>query len=423
MGTTLRCIGAVFSYRFHDMGTEIHTDRMKLDDHPWYQLDPTIVAVLRSALDETAEEMIQAVVASVPAYARPIEGDFGFGIVAGVQAALIHLCAEIEAGGPVGRPDVYRALGQGEMRAGRSLDSLLTAYRIGARVAWRRFAAAGVTAGLDPDTLYLLAEGIFAYIDVLSSESAAGHAAEQSAAAGEAQLRRRQLVRMLVRESPADAAAVRSAAASAEWSLPRTLAVLTIAGETRDLAVSRLPVGTISEDLGELACAVVADPDGPGRRAEIERAIVDSGASAGLGTTVEWGQAALSLRRARAALALAGDRPGVVAARENVGRLLLAADPSLAAELAASALAPLQALSPGSRARLRDTLQAWLTEQGRLIQVAQRLGIHAQTARYRLGRLRELFGAALDDPDSRFWLELALRVTPEGAAADPADEQ
>ncbi len=85
-----------------------------------------------------------------------------------MQAALSHLLAEIEEGGPVGRPDVYRALGQGEMRAGRSLDSLLTAYRIGARVAWRRFAAAGVEAGLDPDTLYLLAEGIFAYIDVLS---------------------------------------------------------------------------------------------------------------------------------------------------------------------------------------------------------------------------------------------------------------
>jgi DNA-binding PucR family transcriptional regulator len=158
----------------------------------------------------------------------------------------------------------------------------------------------------------------------------------------------------------------------------------------------------------------VADPDGPGRRAEIERAIVDSGASAGLGTTVEWGQAALSLHRARAALALGGDRPGVVAARENVGRLLLAADPSLAAELAASALAPLQALSPVSRARLRDTLEAWLAEQGRLTQVSQRLGIHAQTARYRLGRLRELFGTVLDDPDGRFWLELALRVTPAG---------
>ena len=52
----------------------------------------------------------------------------------------------------------------------------------------------------------------------------------------------------------------------------------------------------------------------------------------------------------------------------------------------------------------------WLAEQGRVGSVAERLGIHPQTARYRLARLRELFGGALDDPDQRFWLELALRV-------------
>src|SRR6201996_4125425 len=126
-----------------------------------------------------------AAVGTVPAYARPLEGPFGEGVRAGVQEALRHLLAEIEAGGPVDRLDVYRALGQGEMRAGRSLESLLSAYRIGARVAWRRSAALGVEAGLDPDTLYLLAESIFAYIDVLSSESAEGHAQEQSAGAGE----------------------------------------------------------------------------------------------------------------------------------------------------------------------------------------------------------------------------------------------
>src|SRR5436189_1439433 len=133
-------------------------------------------------------------VATVPAYARPIEGPLGDGIRQGVQEALRHFLAEIEAGGYVARPDVYSALGRGEMRAGRSLDSLLTAYRIGARVAWRRFAAVGVSAGLEPDTLYLLAESIFAYIDVLSTESAEGHALEQSAVAGEAELRRRRLV-------------------------------------------------------------------------------------------------------------------------------------------------------------------------------------------------------------------------------------
>ena len=397
------------------MAAQTHTNVTKIDDHPWYDLDPRIVATLRPALDETAAEMIQAVVANVGAYGRPLEGDFGAGIVDGVQAALRHLLAEIEVGGPVARPDVYRALGRGEMRSGRSLESLLSAYRVGARVAWRRFAAAGVAAGLEPDTLYLLAEGIFAYIDVLSAESAEGHALEQSAAAGEAQLRRRQLVRALVREPPADPDALRAAAADAGWTLPRRLAVVAIAGAHRDLAVSRLPPGTISESFGELTCAVVSDPEGPGRRAAIERAVTGAGARGALGTTVDWGRAATSLHRARAALGIAGEGPGLIAARENTGRLLLAADPALAAELSGDLLAPLSQLSAGSRRRLRETLEAWLAEQGRLSQVAERLGIHTQTARYRMGRLRELFGDALEDPDGRFWLALALRVAPAEA--------
>lgn len=397
------------------MSGQTYTKPSKLDDYPWYGLDPRVVSVLGPVLDETAQEMIEAVIASVPAYSRPVEGDFGVGIVAGVQAALSHLLAEIEAGGPVGRPDVYRALGQGEMRSGRSLDSLLTAYRVGARVAWRRFAAAGVAAGLDPDTLYLLAEGIFAYIDVLSSESVEGYAIEQSAAAGEAQLRRRRLVRMLVREPPADPETVRAAVAAAEWTPPRRLAVLAIAGAARDLAASHLPLHTISEAFGELTCAIIPDPDAPGRRAEITAAITDAQVTAGLGTTVAWGRAATSFQRARAALALAesdGMTTGLCAAAESTGRLMLAADRSLAAELAEAQLAPLAELAPGSRRRLRDTLAAWLAEQGRLARVAERLEIHPQTARYRLARLRELFGDALEDPERRFWLQLALRVAP-----------
>ncbi|HEX7199432.1 MAG TPA: hypothetical protein VF213_08130, partial [Dongiaceae bacterium] len=189
-------------------------------DQPWHELPPEIVGVFLPALDDVAHEMMEAV-ATIPAYARPLDGPFGAGVRAGVQEALRHLLAEIEAGGPVDRLDVYRALGQGEMRSGRSLESLLSAYRIGARVAWRRFAALGVEAGLKPDTLYLLAESIFAYIDVLSSESAEGYALEQSAAVGEAQLRRRRLVRMLVRGTPAEPDAVELAAADAGWPLPR----------------------------------------------------------------------------------------------------------------------------------------------------------------------------------------------------------
>jgi len=382
-------------------------------DQPWHELPPEIASVLRPHLGSITDEMIEAV-ATVPAYARPLEGPLGDGIRDGVQGALRHFLAEVRAGGEVVRPDVYSALGRGEMRAGRSLESLMSAYRIGARVAWRRFAAAGVEAGLEPAVLYELAESIFAYIDVLSAESAAGYALEQSAAASEAELRRRRLVRMLVRDPAPEPAAVEVAAAEAGWPLPRTLAVLAIAGEQRSAAASRLPPGSIHEAIGELTCAVIEDPDGPGRPAVIERAVTAAGAQAALGTTVDWTQARISLARARAALELErerlGGRPVFVRARERAGELLLRSDRRLAAELAADRLGPLDALTVGSRARLTETLRVWLAEQGRLGQVAARLDIHSQTARYRVGRLRELFGDALDDPDQRFWLELALRA-------------
>ncbi len=377
---------------------------------PWHELPPEIGAVLRPELAETAEEMIDAVRA-IPAYARPLEGDFGLGLRAGVEQALHHLLAEIEAGGPVARSDVYTRLGRGEMRAGRSLESLLSAYRTGARVAWRRFAAAGSRAGLDPSTMYLLAEAIFAYIDMLSVESAEGHALEQTAAASEAERLRRRLVRLLLREPEADPELVHAAASEAGWPLPREIAAVAISGARREPAVAHLPQGTITDTIGEITCAILPDPDGPGRQAALQHAVAQAGVRAGLGTTVSWREAAISFARARGALALSDGSPSLIAAREKAGELLLSSEPRLAAELAAVRLAPLGGLPAGSRTRLTQTLRVWLAEQGRLGQVAARLSVHPQTARYRVARLRELFGSALDDPDERFWLEVALRVS------------
>lgn len=377
-------------------------------DQPWHGLPPQIAAVFRPSLPGIADEIIAAV-RRVPAYARPLEGELGAGIRAGVEEALRHFLAEIEASGPVERADVYRALGRGEMRAGRTLDALLSAYRAGARVAWRRFVALGSAAGLEPDTLYLLAESIFAYIDALSAESAEGHASEQSAAASEAELHRRRLVRMLVREPPAEPAAIQAAAVEASWELPRALGVLVASGRHGTSSL-HLPTGAVVETIGDMSVAIVPDPDAPGRLAELERAVVDGGLVGALGTTVEWPQAALSFARARAALNLGGDLPALIVAREHIGELMLHSDPLLAAELADQQLAPLGRLSAGSRARMLETLRSWLAEQGRIGPMSERLSVHPQTARYRLGRLRDLFGPALDDPDERFWLDLALRV-------------
>ncbi len=381
-------------------------------DQPWHELPASVATVLLPLLPDLSAEIIEAV-GSVPAYSRPIEGEFGVGVRAGVEEALAHLVREIEAGGPVPRADVYRRLGRGEMRAGRSLESLLSAYRIGARVAWRRAPAAGEAAGIEPSTLYMLAEAIFAYIDVLSAESAEGYALEQTATAGAVELARRRLVRLLVREPAAESELVAIAAREAGWELPRTLAAVALdTGEGQAApAALRLPMGCVADQIGELICVIVPDPDAPGRRAELERAVQAAEVHGALGTTVSWPDAARSFARARAALALGtGERP-LIAARDRSGELLLNADPALAREFAADRLAALQGLSQGARTRMRETLAAWLAEQGRLQAVAQRLGIHPQTARYRLARLRELFGERLDDTEERFWLELALRVS------------
>ena len=150
----------------------------------------------------------------MPEYARPLEGSFGRGIRTGVAEALrqfVALIRDPDAGRGPGR-EVYLGLGRGELRQGRTLDSLQAAYRVGARVAWRRIAAAGRRAELDPEVLSLLAEAIFAYIDELSADSVEGYAEAQAEVEDLRRRRRRELASLLVREPPAAEADLRAAA-------------------------------------------------------------------------------------------------------------------------------------------------------------------------------------------------------------------
>ncbi|HZV74727.1 MAG TPA: helix-turn-helix domain-containing protein [Conexibacter sp.] len=386
------------------------------DPRPWRRLPPAAVAAMRPQLPDLAREIIAAIRVEVPAYARPLEGPFGRGLVVGVEEALRQFLDGIEAGGQMPRSRVYVDLGRGEVRAGRSLDVLLAAYRVGARVAWRRFSAGGVAAGLEPTTLYLLAESIFAYIDELSAKSAEGYALEQSAAAGERRAQRQRLARLLLRDPPADPLDVEEVARAAQWRLPATLAAFAFPETDGERTVPRLPADAIADTVGDVVCALLPDPERAGLRAQLQHAVGTRHVAA-LGPPVAWGDAALSLARARAVLELAaeGAAPayGVLEAVEHTTALLLRSDRRLTQELVRARLAPLAVLAAGPRARLTATLVAWLAAQGRLQVVAERLHVHPQTVRYRLAQLRELFGDALDDPQRRFELELALRA--EGA--------
>jgi DNA-binding PucR family transcriptional regulator len=106
---------------------------------------------------------------------------------------------------------------------------------------------------------------------------------------------------------------------------------------------------------------------------------------------------------------------------QHLAELVLTADASALADLRARVLAPLQDLSPTSAEKLTETLRSWLLHHGRRDAVATELFVHAQTVRYRMGQLRELFGDRLEDPRSVLELTIALGLASgtEHAGADP----
>ncbi|MFL6095146.1 MAG: helix-turn-helix domain-containing protein, partial [Blastococcus sp.] len=93
---------------------------------------------------------------------------------------------------------------------------------------------------------------------------------------------------------------------------------------------------------------------------------------------------------------------------DHLGMLIVHRDERLLSALRERCLEPLNHAVPGSREALRQTLRSWLVNMGDRRAVADEVFVHPQTVSYRLGRLRELFGPALEDPAARLQLLLAL---------------
>lgn len=323
---------------------------------------------------------------------------------------------------PLPNLDFFARVGVLQSRGGYDIEETLSAFRLSGATAWREIAAIGSAAGLDAEVLFAIAESLFVYIDQLSTECARAYAAEQVRAAGVELARSTHLVRTLL--GSGDDRAAHAAALAASYRLQQPLGMLAFADESRDEIGQALPAWVLQGPREEGACALVPDPEAPRRRRELERALAQAGARAALGPTVDHRSASHSLQRARAVLRLVDD--GIVAAgalvlaSEHTSELLIAGDRELATEFAAEQLAPLSALTPLARRRFEETLSAWLRHHGTVKAAAAELGVHPKTTAYRLARLRELFGAAIDTPDGRFELELALRLRPLLGTRDAA---
>ena len=364
-------------------------------------LEPEAITAIRAELPTIATEVVKTIQREVPGYSRPLRGAFGKGIRSGVELALRRFTGE----GDEEPQDIYRRLGYGELRAGRTLDALQTAYRVGARVAWLRMSQAAAETGASADAQRELAGAIFAYIERIAGESIEGYADAQLARAGDVERRRSALFSLLMATPPPDAMTLASAAAGAGWSIPANVACLLVEDSAVASTVRQLSGDTLHGSVGEVTCIVVPEPS----RLEHEaRAIADRRAGAvALGPTVPAEDARVSLRWADLARQLPGD--GLIVADGRLVDIALRASADVVDALSDRALAPLTGQSERSRERLEDTLLAWLRHHGSQRAVADELGVHPQTVRYRLKRLRDLLGEGLKDPDRRFELEIALR--------------
>lgn len=381
------------------------------DAAPWGAVPAEVAAVIGPGLVGAVDDLVAAVREQVPDYDQPLEGEFGRLLREGVTAALHQFVGLLGHDTDLADVAIYEAIGRAEFREGRTLDALQSAYRVGARVAWR--AAVRVGEGrLEPRVLFAVAEALFAYIDRLADASFAGYAHAQFVQEGSAQARRDALVELLVRGPLVDEQAGQAAAERAGWPLPAALAVVAV-GESDPVALARrLPPGTIGAALDPVGVLVVPDPDAPGRVHQLTAAL--RGSRGVLGPTVPWAQAYRSARRALAGWPLhaagrLGDAP-LVRAGDHLLALVLAADESLARELAHSCLAPLDVMAPAARGRAEATLRAWLDAHGDVSRAAGALHVHAQTVRQRLRALRAAFGPALDEPVARLDIAVALRA-------------
>ncbi|MEU6544023.1 helix-turn-helix domain-containing protein [Streptomyces sp. NPDC046859] len=334
------------------------------------------------------------------------------GIRRAIEVFIGHL--ETSQGRPTVPPGVFQDFGRGEGYNGRSLDSLQAIYRLGVRLAWRRFAEIGQRVDIPPPAMYELVDAGYEYLDGLVDQSVRGYAEAAARQAGERLRLQRRLMELLLadrhRGDPADALAER--AARIGWALPEKVAVGVLLRPAREALAPAVGEGVLLDLEYERPRMVVPEPDAAGRPELLSRAL--SGWSGAIGPPVPLAEAAKSLRWAEAAVGLMERRllPAgeVLHCTEHTEALVLLQPEELIDDLAVRCLAPLEHCGPSHGRRLAETLLAWLETRGGAPEVAARLGVHPQTVRYRLRQIRELWGAEIDDPDRRFELELVLRA-------------
>ncbi|MEN0014751.1 MAG: helix-turn-helix domain-containing protein [Solirubrobacteraceae bacterium] len=383
-----------------------------------------IAAVARATRARIAASAVERVLAELPidhATRRNLEA----GTLAAVDAFLATLAE------PDGTVDtaLFRAHGRAQCAAGRSITELLSLYRLGGLAMWEHVEEMPASDRLTGAQALALGGRLLGLVEQLSAAAVDGFLEAGAELRRRDRARRGRLHSLLLSEPPETREAIEAAAAHAGWAVPEcvrvAVAALPIEADAADQERSPArvltgphPRGRIVLVVGEQTEAEAAgQPAAQSAEALLERAALAHGATGPLaiGPSVPLAEAARSAHRAGHLLDEV-ERGAVTAAPivrtdDHELPLLLAAAPELVAALVERRLAPVAGLAPAKREQTLETLAAWLADPHRPQAIADRLGMHVQSVRYRLARLRELFGDDLDDPEARFELQVALHAS------------
>jgi sugar diacid utilization regulator len=408
---------------------------------PAAQLPASLIAELEHRRAGMARHMARAVVAVVKwddSTGVPPRRD---AIAKACEAGLDLFLATAREARPATQEELRRVaqLGILQARSSQSVEPILAAYRIAARVAWDAILRAwrGHPAAT-PEAIMLTANYVFVALDQVAAEVTKTylHAREQHMQRGTRA--RARLFHALISDN-----------FDSELELQKQALALNmpIAATGYVAVVSKLVVGKSDgarggEALGEVAASLdvprgaihhVTDPSTLVTLWPAESPAQVDGARHFVTQLHKEAVNRSGPARARVRAGIGGYHPGlrgisrsyleaqqaIEAGRklrpddvshqhdEVIPHLVLAQNPRLAERFVAHTLGPLLDPKTRNRDQLLDTLEAYLAH-GSVKEAAAALNLHRHTVLYRLDKLREILGGELDTPASRLRLQLAL---------------
>lgn len=384
---------------------------------------PELVDLLASQTEEATDRLVTRVVEEIPLY-RTLDAVQLADVRATVRAGWVATLDLWRSGRLASSEELARFRANGASRAaeGRPLPLVLRAYRVSGLAIYDHVVA-HPEARLDPEEERNLARLTMAFVDQLSNEVTLGYVEATGQLGAQQGQARRELLEDLLAGRFLASTEVVERAATLGMTAPMSPVLVIAAPRPGDASLLVDRARTALRDLAQLRpdaarwhvltrgqLVLVHDDDVDG--GVVRRALEGAGL---IGVRLRVGDLAEVARaygQARAVhdLLVTAVLPPLTWLEHGetlaLGLLARVREDVLAEQVRSELLGDLR--TPAN-AVLLETLDAYLAS-GNAVAAAHRLGVHAQTMRYRLARIRALTGRDPSEGWDRFLLQLALRT-------------